>query len=208
MERVITYVDKKYLTKRTVHPTVWINAMDRSLCTMRDDVHSELPPGAIVVSQFGMWRDVRGIALLFLPRPRYCYSIVPILVTRLWWTERPKRIRGSTRIRKMACSYSFADELAKNFKQCLGENIFTNVNECMYLYSQGIRTFMTDWYKDEPRFFLNKNEMLPEFEKYGGVGGEDAPKIFVCVRTFASLRVGTDGINDFSMPFIEGAFRS
>ena len=104
--------------ERTVHPTVWINAMDRSLCTMRDDVHSELPPGAIVAAVWHVAR-VRGIALLFLPRPRYCYSIVHIpshsYVDRTTaHTRLPQHERWHALI---LCGR------VQNFKQCL-ERIF------------------------------------------------------------------------------------
>ena len=190
MERVITYVDKKYSLERTVHPTVWINAMDRSLCTMRDDVHSELPPGAIVVSQFGMWRELEGLHYCFYPDRDI---VIPSSISSshgYGGQNDPTHTRydPSTKDGMLL----FFRGRVKNFKQCLGENIFTNVNECMYLYSQGIRTFMTDWYKDEPRFFLNKDEMLPEFEKYGGVGGEGRAEN-IRLRSHFCLAAGGNG---------------
>ena len=190
MERVIEYVDKKYSLKEAVHPTVWINAMDRSLCTLQTDVHSELPPGAIVVSQYGMWRTKEGNHECFYPNRDI---VIPSSLSEspgYGGDKDPKHTRFDPNTKDGMLL--FFRGRAKNFKQCTGENIFTNVKECMYLYSQGIRTFMSDWYKNEPRFFLNKNVMSPEFSKYGGVG-ELARSENIRLRSYFCLAAGGNG---------------
>ena len=190
MERVIEYADKTYSLKEAVHPTVWINAMDRSLCTVQEDLHSELPPGAIVVSQFGMWRVNEGKNECFNPDRDIVIPSSLSTASGYGGDNDPTHTRfdPSTKDGMLL----FFRGRAKNFKQCTGENIFVNVKECMYLYSQGIRTFMTDWYKDEPRFFLNKDVMLPEFAKYGGVGGE-ARAENIRLRSYFCLAAGGNG---------------
>ena len=190
MERVIEYVDKKYSLKEAVHPTVWINAMDRSLCTLQTDVHSELPPGAIVVSQYGMWRTKEGNHECFYPNRDIVIPSSLSASPGYGGDKDPKHTRFDPNTKDGMLL--FFRGRAKNFKQCTGENIFTNVKECMYLYSQGIRTFMLDWYKNEPRFFLNKNVMSPEFSKYGGVG-ELARSENIRLRSYFCLAAGGNG---------------
>ena len=99
--------------------------------------------------------------------------------------------------------------LAKEFQAVYREeNIFTNVKECMYLYSQGIRAFMLDWYKNEPRFFLNKNVMSPEFSKYGGVG-ELARSENIRLRSYFCLAAGGNGWDQrFFDAILKSVFRS
>ena len=176
MERAMAYVDKKYtLHSSKLHTTVWLNAMDRSLCTMSEDIHSELPPGAIVVSQYGMWRQRTNMPLCFDPDKDV---VIPSSLSS------PEGYAGEKDVEHKRFDPSTKNGLllffrgrTKDFAQCKKDKLFENIQDCMYLYSGGMRTWMTDWYQDEKRFFLNKDPMLPEYSEYGNVKDPDTGRI-------------------------------
>ncbi|CAL6309509.1 unnamed protein product [Bathycoccus prasinos] len=164
LRRVLKYVSTKYISQeRTM---IWINAFDRSLCTPADTFRQELPPGAIVLSQSGVWRFSIDQEPCFLEDRDIVIPSALSSERGYFGISDPthQRFEKST---KDGYLLFFKGSLRKREKfsplgRCMGDKLFLNITECAYLYSQGVRAWLVDYYKDEKRFFLNQNASIGE----------------------------------------------